>query len=119
MMQPSESVLRKYPTRGSGTCPAVRCSLHEPEMRAVFVVAANIFEGQSLQVAFIECNDVIQQVTTATANPALGGAILPVTFEGRSHRTYLQESNGRGYFRPGLRIPVEDQLQTRATAACT
>ena len=59
MVQPAESLVRQDATRSYGTHPAVRCSLSESEMPAVFVVVANILREQSLQMAFIHHN-VIQ-----------------------------------------------------------
>jgi hypothetical protein len=49
-------------------------------MRAVFMVVTNIIQKLSLQMAFVNGDDAIQQVTAATANPALGDSILPRTF---------------------------------------
>jgi hypothetical protein len=94
VMQTAESPVKKDATRGYGTSLAVRCSLPEPKMRAIFVVVANILEEQSLQMAFIHGNDVIQQVPSTAFNPALRDAVLPGAFEGRSHWTHLQGSNG-------------------------
>jgi hypothetical protein len=40
-------------------------------MRAVFVVVANILREQAFQVAFVNCDDVIQEITPATPYPTL------------------------------------------------
>jgi len=40
-------------------------------MRAVFVVVANILREQAFQVAFVNCDDVIHEITTATPYPTL------------------------------------------------
>ena len=81
MMQPSQALMRADATRGHGATSAAGCSLPESEIRAVLVVVAEVRRKQPLQMAFIDCNDVIQQVTAATADPALREAILPRTFE--------------------------------------
>jgi hypothetical protein len=73
------------------------------------MVVADVFRKQQFQMAFIDGNDVIQQFTAATANPALRDAILPRTLEGGSDRTHLQSSNGCPDLQPILRITVEDQ----------
>jgi hypothetical protein len=78
-------------------------------MRAVVVVVADVFREQSLQMTFIERNDVIQQIAPAAFDPTLRHAILPGAFEGGSHRTYLQRSNGYWNFQSVFPIPVEDQ----------
>jgi len=56
-------------------------SLPESEMRAVFVVVANVFREQTFQMAILNCNDVIQEITPATPYPTLCNSILPRTFE--------------------------------------
>jgi hypothetical protein len=40
-------------------------------MRAVLVVVANILREPAFQVAFVDCNDVIQEITPATPYPTL------------------------------------------------
>jgi hypothetical protein len=50
-------------------------------MRAVLVVVANILREETFQVAFVNCNDVIQEITAATPYPTLCDSILPRTFE--------------------------------------
>jgi len=49
-----------------GASSAVWRSLTESEMRAVLVVVANILREQAFQVAFVNCDDVIQEITPAT-----------------------------------------------------
>ena len=44
-------------------------------MRAILVVVANILGEQAFQVAFVNCNDVIQEITTATPYPTLCDSI--------------------------------------------
>ena len=81
MVQPSQSHLRKDATWGYGASSAVWRSLPESEMRAVLVVVANILIEQAFQVAFVNCDDVIQEITPATPYPTFCNAILPRTFE--------------------------------------
>jgi hypothetical protein len=90
MMKPSQSRVRKYPTGSDGASSTVRCALPEPQMSTVLVVIANILREQPLQMAFINCDDVVQQVTTTTANPTFRNSILPRTFERSSDRTHFQ-----------------------------
>jgi hypothetical protein len=59
----------------------------QSEIRAVFLVVADVFRERSLQMTFVECDDVIQQVTTATAYPTLRNSVLPRTLE-RSADTF-------------------------------
>jgi len=46
-------------------------------MRAAFVMIGNILAEHPLQMAFIDRDDVIQQVAAAAADPTLGDTILP------------------------------------------
>jgi len=77
MVQSAESFLRKDPTRISGTNPAVRCPLLKSEVRAVFMMVTNILGEQPLQMAFIQRNNVVQEVSSAAPHPPLRDAILP------------------------------------------
>src|SRR6266404_3948899 len=61
MVQPAQSFLRKDPTRSYGTNPAVRCPLVKSEMRAVLMMVTNILGEQSLQMEFIQRNNVVQR----------------------------------------------------------
>jgi hypothetical protein len=56
-----EFLERKDATRGYAVISSVWRSLPESEMRAVLVVVANILREQAFQVAFVNCNDVIQE----------------------------------------------------------
>src|SRR5260370_24792456 len=77
-------------------------------MRAVLVVVANILREQASQVAFVNCNDVIQEITPATPYPTLCDSILPRTFERGADRTHAQGSNRRGHFQSILGITIKD-----------
>src|SRR5260370_9288910 len=62
-------------------------------MRAVLVVVANILSEETFQVAFVNCDDVIQEITAATPYPTLCDSILPRTLERGADRTHAQGSN--------------------------
>ena len=82
-------------------------------MRAVLMVVVNILREQSLEMAFIHRDNVVQQVSSATFDPTLRHTVLPGTLEGRADRAYLQGSNGRRNLQPVFRIPVENQKPGR------
>src|SRR5258706_9762769 len=77
-------------------------------MRAVLVVVANILREQAFQVAFVHCDDVIQEITPATPYPTLCDSILPRTFERGADRTHAQGSNRCGHFQSILGITIKD-----------
>src|SRR5258708_26615379 len=77
-------------------------------MRAVLVVVTNILSEQAFQVAFVNCDDVIQEITAATPYPTLRDSILPRTFERGADRTHAQGSNRCGDFQSILGITIKD-----------
>jgi hypothetical protein len=109
MVQPAEPLFRKDPTRSSGTKSAVRCPLLKPEMRAILMMVTNILREQSLQMAFIQRNNVVQQVLSTASDPTLRYTVLPGTPERGLHRAHLQGSNYRWKLPTILRISIEDQ----------
>jgi len=59
-------------------------------------------------VAFVNCNDVIQEITPATPYPTLCDSILPRTFERSAERIHPQGSNRYGDFQSILGITIKD-----------
>jgi hypothetical protein len=109
MMQSAEPFLGQDATATLGTKSVVGRSLPQSEMRAVFMVVADVFRKQSLQMAFIHRNDVIEQVSAAAFDPTLRDAVLPGTFERGADRPHLQGSNRCRNFKSPLLIPIKDQ----------
>src|SRR5258708_24941510 len=82
-------------------------------MCAVLVVVANILREPAFQVAFVNCNDVIQEITPATPYPTLCNSILPRTLERGADRTHAEGSNRCGDFQSVLGITIkDDELRT-------
>ena len=84
-------------------------SLPQSEMRAVLVVVANIVREQAFQVPFVNCDDVIQEITAATPYPTLCDSILPRTFERSADRTHAEGSNRCRDFQSILGITIKDE----------
>src|ERR1700751_3370118 len=61
-------------------------------MCAVLVVVVNILREPAFQVAFVNCDDVIQEITPATPYPTLCDSILPRTFERSADRIRSSEA---------------------------
>jgi hypothetical protein len=59
-------------------------------------------------VAFVNCNDVIQEITPATPYPALCDSILPTALERSADRTHAQGSNRCRDFQSILGITIKD-----------
>src|SRR6516165_8787849 len=94
MMQPAETVQRKNAPKGSGANSAARRAFLKPQVRSIFVVVADIFGQQSFQMAFVDHDHVVEQVTPATFNPAFRHAVLPQTLIRRSDWSDPQRSDG-------------------------
>ena len=107
-MQPSKSRSGKDATRGYSANSAVRCSLLESEMRAVVVLVANIISEQTPQVAPVQSDHVIQQVTPAALNPTLRNSILPRTPQRSADALDFHRSDRSGDLRPILGVTIED-----------
>jgi hypothetical protein len=74
MVQPSKSWVRHGSTGSRRGSSAGRCLLRKAKVRAVFLVVADVFREQPFQMAFIQRDDIIQQVAAAS-HPALGDPI--------------------------------------------
>ena len=59
-------------------------------------------------MAFVNCDDVIQEITPATPYPTLCNSILPRTFERGADRIHHQGSNRCGDFQSILGITIKD-----------
>jgi hypothetical protein len=83
-------------------------SLPESEMCAVLVVVANILREPAFQVAFVNCDEVIQEITRATPYPTPCDSILPRTFERSVDRNPAEGSNHCGDLQSILGITIKD-----------
>src|ERR1700739_2247663 len=89
MMQATESSERLNPAsagRFPGDGAAFWRVLGQPQMGSVLMVVGDIFAHESLQMPFIEHDDVIQQVTAAASHPTLCDSILPGTAKRGANR---------------------------------
>src|SRR6266481_7088980 len=101
------------PTRSYGANPAVRCPLLKSEMRAVLMMVSNILREQSLQMAFIQRNNVFQQVSSTASHPPLRDPILPGTPEGSSLGNDPCRFHRCDHLQPELLIAIKDQVFVR------
>ncbi len=101
------------PTRSYGANPAVRCPLLKSEMRAVLMMVSNILREQSLQMAFIQRNNVVQQVSSTASHPPLRDPILPGTPEGSSLGNDPCRFHRCDHLQPELLIAIKDQVFVR------
>ena len=73
------------------------------------MVIAKVVSKKSLQMAFVESDDVIEQIAAAASHPALGNPVLPGTLDRSLHVSNLQSANGSGNIQSILLIVVEEK----------
>src|SRR5664279_6168084 len=107
VMQPAHALLANYRTLFQRACPASRRLLVQPEVRSVVVIIGNVLGEESLQMALIQRDHVVEQVAAAASDPTLGDPILPGTPNRGTNRYHLQRADRRWHFQAVLRIVVE------------
>jgi hypothetical protein len=109
VVQASDRRVSNNATLSCGTHPATRCLLSQALVSAVVVVVANVVSKESLQMAFIESDDVVEPIAAAASHPALGNRVLPGTLDRGLHASNLPSAKGSGNLQSILLIVVEEQ----------
>ncbi len=60
-------------------------------------------------MTFVQSDNVVEQFASATADPALGHAVLPRTLDGGLHSNHLHGPHRGRNFQPVLSVVVEDE----------
>src|ERR1035437_5747983 len=107
VMQPAHAPLANHCTVFQRACPASRRLLVQPQVGSVVVIIGNVLGEESLQMALIQGDYVVEQVAAATSDPTLGDTILPRTPNRGTDRCHLQRADRRWHFQAILRIVVE------------
>ena len=107
VMQPAHALLANHCTLFQRACPANRRLLIQPEVGSVVVIIGNVLGEESLQMALIQGDYVVEQVAAAASDPTLGDPILPGTPNRGTDRYHLQRADRRWHFQSVLRIVVE------------
>src|SRR5450759_3584982 len=102
VMQPAHALLADHGTLFPRACPASRRLLIQPEVGSVVVIIGNVLREQSLQMALIQGDHVVEQVAAAASDPTFGDAILPGTSNRGTDRCHLQRAD-RGWPFPAVR----------------
>src|SRR5258708_32017732 len=97
-------------TRALCCRPACRRSLLQGKMRPVIVVVADVFTHQTLQMAFVEYDDIIEQISSAISNPAFSYAVLPRASEAAPLWPDAETLHRADDFLIEIRSTVEDQI---------
>src|ERR1035437_6597822 len=93
VMQPAHALLANHCTLFQRACPASRRLLVQPEVRSVVVIVGNVLGEESLQMALIQGDHVVEQVAAATSDPTLGDPILPGTSNRGTDRCHVQRAD--------------------------
>src|ERR1035441_10398372 len=79
VMQPAHAPLANHCTVIQRACPASRRLLVQPQVGSVVVIIGNVLGEESLQMALIQRDHVVEQVAATASDPTLGDPILPGT----------------------------------------
>jgi len=77
MVQTAQSHMRNHPTGRPRTNSSARSLLAQPKMRSVAVIVRDVLGQKAPEMALVQGNDVVKQLTSATANPAFRNSVLP------------------------------------------
>ena len=83
-------------------------SFAKPKMRPVVVVVADVVVHKALQMAFIENDDMVEQITVASPDEAFRNAVLPWTSEAGSFRFDTEALDGIDYVLVEIRSAIEE-----------
>src|ERR1035441_1474130 len=75
VMQPAHALLADHGTVFPRACPASRRLFIQPEVGSVVVIIGNVLGEESLQMALIQGDHVVEQVAAAASDPALRNSI--------------------------------------------
>ena len=89
---------------------ARRRLLCKPKMCSVVVVVADIFGHEAFEMAFVENDDVIEQVSAATTHKAFGNAVLPRAAEAGAFGLDAEALDRVDHLFAEVRGAVEDQI---------
>src|ERR1019366_3039007 len=107
VMQPAHAPLANHCALFQRACPTSRRLLVQPQVRSVVVIIGNVLGDESLQMALIQGDYVVEQVAAAASDPTLGDPILPGSLNRGTDPGHGQRAHRRGHFQAILRVMVE------------
>src|ERR1039458_8846949 len=107
VMQPAHALLANHCTVFQRACPTSRRLLVQTEVGSVVVIIGNVLGEESLQMALIQRDHVVEQVAAAASDRTLDDTILPGTLNRGTYRCHLQRAHRRWHFQAILRGMVE------------
>ena len=73
------------------------------------MVIANVIAKKSLQMGFIQSDDVGEHIAAAASDPALGNPVLPRAVDRGLHALRVHGTNGRRNFQPILLVVIKEE----------
>ena len=116
MMQTGEPRHRNHLRIGQGSLralPAGWSFLVQTEMSSVVMIVANVLVHQAFQMALVGHNHVVEQITTASADPAFGHAVLPGASDRGTNRTCAKAVHGFKNLAMECVLAIGDQILWR------
>jgi hypothetical protein len=113
MVQPAESGNRSNPWTCTGLflwLTASRRSLRQCEMRPVVMIVTDVLFHESSQMAFIQHDHMIEQISSTTADPALSNAVLPRASEAGSLWLDIKTLQCADHFATEVRGAIKDHV---------
>src|ERR1700732_218688 len=110
MVQPAESrkgVNLAFSLRANCCRPTRWRVLRESKMRPVLVIVEQVRRHQPFEMSLIHNDHVVQQVASATSDPALRNTVLPRTTKGRARWLASHVPHSRNHIASKLCVSVE------------
>src|ERR1039458_1077872 len=85
-------------------------------MSPLLVVITDVLIQQPSQMFPIQHDHMIQEISTYTAHPALGNAVLVTKKQVEANRLAAQRLHGRDHIGTELGVPIEDEEALRLLA---
>ena len=101
--------MRNHQIRRRRTDSAARCLFAQPEMGSVLMVVGNVLGEESSEMTLVQGDDVVQQLTSAAANPAFRNTVLPGALDGGLEASSAHGANRRGNLQTVFRVVIEDE----------
>lgn len=122
MMQATKSRHRNDPKAFARVlfCPTTgRRLLRQRKMSSVLMIVTDVFFHQPPQMALIQYDDMVEQISSTVPNPSFCNAVLPRAPEAGSFRLDAHVLNRAYHFLIEVRSPIEDQiLRGRIVGEC-
>ena len=109
IVQTAQSQVRNHSTGRRRADSSARGLLAQPKMRSVAMIVRDVLGQKPPEMAFVQGDDVVQQLTSAAANPAFRNTVLPGALDGGLEASNAHGANRRGNFQPVFRIVIEDE----------